>query len=379
MKILFVAMHSVHFEKWIKHIENHGHELYWFDVLSLGELNVSPNLNEIIYWQKRKLPYIKGEYMLSKKMPKFHRAIQGCLEVTIQEKFESILLDIKPDVVHSFEMQSCSYPLLKVMNRYPEVNWVYSCWGSDLYFYKNIKTHTKQIKNVLSRVDYLLTDCKRDYKISVECGFKGEFLGVVPGGGGVNFKKNETIKCPLSDRKVILVKGYENRFGRALNVVKAIEELIAEGILDNEIIIFGAHKVVLDYVQNNELPFKCYSRNQLINHEVLELMGRSLIYIGNSISDGIPNTLIEAICLGAFPIQSEVGGAISEILKHDINGKIIQDSSSIKEIKHHIVSILNNENLLKQAMNFNKFLAENNFDENIVNKKIQEAYSKLKF
>ena len=38
--------------------------------------------------------------------------------------------------------------------------------------------------------------------------------------------------------------------------------------------------------------------------ELMKLIGKSLIYIGNSISDGMPNTLLEAIVMGVFRIQS---------------------------------------------------------------------------
>jgi hypothetical protein len=51
------------------------------------------------------------------------------------------------------------------------------------------------------------------------------------------------------------------------------------------------------------------------NSEVLEIMGQSVLHIGNSISDGMPNALLEAMGMGAFPIQSNPGKVSEEVIK----------------------------------------------------------------
>ena len=56
-------------------------------------------------------------------------------------KLEKIIREIQPDIIHSFEMQSCSYPILKTMNKFPNNKWLYSCWGSDLFYYQKNKGH----------------------------------------------------------------------------------------------------------------------------------------------------------------------------------------------------------------------------------------------
>lgn len=376
-KILLVGMPSIHFIKWIKHIEGIGLELYWFDILNRGSLSVQSNVKEITNWKKRKMPYVKGEYKLSKKYPKLYNVISRYLETTIEQQFELILLNVKPDFVHSFEMQSCSYPIYNVMKKYASVKWGYSCWGSDLYFYNSVKEHQQQIKRVLERIDYLITDCNRDYNMARQIGFSGEFLGVIPGGGGVDLQQAKKLSKPIHERKIILVKGYEHKFGRALNVIKALQYLISEHKINQEIVVFGAHKKVIDYIRENNLPFVYFERQELSNDRVLALMGQSLIYIGNSLSDGIPNTLIEAMCLGAFPIQSEVGGSIAEVVRNNLNGKIIKDASNIEEIKKHIVSSLSDFSLLKKSERINQELAKEKFCKEIVKIKITEAYNKV--
>lgn len=375
MKILFVSMPSIHVIRWIENLKDTNYELYWFDVLNRGQLDTLNSVHQFTNWKIRKFPYIKGEYFLSKKIPYLYQKIIPYLEVTANEALEKIILEIKPDVVHSFEMQSCSYPILNVMNRYTKINWVYSCWGNDLFYYKEIPFHLNQISKVLQRVNFIHTDCERDYSLATDLGFKGRNLGVIPGGTGYKIQQLKDYRLPIEERKIILVKGYQHVFGRALNIVKALEGIEAE-TKNVDIIIFGAHKPVIDYVSKKKNRYKVFDRHELNNNEILKLMGESLIYIGNNVSDGMANTLLEAVVMGAFPIQSNPGGVTTEIITHGENGFLINDPEDIMSIQTLIKSALSDLNLLKDAQILNYEIADLTLDYNINKKKVIELYQK---
>lgn len=375
MKILFVSMPYIHVIRWIECLKDAPYELYWFDVLDRGKFNTIENVYQLTDWKKRKQRYIKGEYLLSKKLPSIYKWIQPFLEVTVSEELESIINKIQPDIIHSFEMQSCSYPILKTMNKFPSILWVYSCWGSDLFYYQNLLDHNKMIREVLKRVNYLHTDCKRDHEIARKLGFKGKDLEVIPGGTGYLLRQLKENKLPLEQRKIILIKGYHHRFGRGLVVVRALLEL-QEVLRGFEVVIFGAHQEVINFIDENNLNFKTYDRHELNHDEVMKLMGQSLIYIGNSISDGMPNTLLEAIVMGAFPIQSNPGGVTAEIITHGENGLLIENPESFEEIKKQLLQVINNSDLLKQAAVLNELIANNRLDYEINKQKVVELYLK---
>ena len=380
MKILLISIPSVHAIRWIENLNEAGHELFWFDILNRGNIGVSIELTQIVNWNKRKLPYIKGEHFLRKKIPSLYFNIQSLLEITIKEKLEEIILNIKPDVVHSFEMQGCSYPILNTMQKFPKLKWIYSCWGSDLYYYKNFKNHNKKIKEVLNRVNFLHTDCYRDYRIAKELGFIGDYLGVIPGGGGFKLSEFKNLKIPINDRNIILIKGYEHQFGRALNVLKALS-LLSKEIVDYKVIVFGAHQKVIDFITENKFNFQVFDRNELSHNELIELMGKAKIYIGNSISDGMPNTLLEAIIMNAFPIQSNPGNVSSEIIENEINGLLINNPEDISEIKLQIKKALNlnKKGKLIEVAKINTNIANNHLDYELNKQKIVELYKKVVF
>ncbi|MDN3595037.1 glycosyltransferase [Zunongwangia endophytica] len=378
MKILLISMPSIHVIRWIENIKDQNWELYWFDILDRGKLKTNLEITQYTNWKKRKLPYIKGEYFLSKKTPDFYQKIKYILEITESEQFELILNEIDPDVVHSFEMQECSYPLANILDKekYRHIPWIYSCWGSDIYYYRNLKSHKREIIDVLKRINYLHTDNNRDQNIARELGFRGKTFGVYPGGGGYQIPSKEVFYNPK--RNIILVKGYQHTFGRGLVVVKALEEILSK-ILESgfQVTIFAAHPTVIDYIEEKSLPFKTYSRHALNHIDVLNIMQKTSIYIGNSVSDGIPNTLIEAIVNGAFPIQSNPGGASEEIIENGKNGLLIDDADSIATVESLIRKVLDDKELISMAPSINYYLSKSRFDYNLVKKQIIYSYNKI--
>lgn len=378
MKILFISMPSLHAVRWIENLNASGHELYWFDVLGKGKLDTNITIQQITDWKKRKVPYIKGEHFLRKNFLNFYESIHSFLEVTANEKLGQILNEIQPDLVHSFEMQSGSYPILKTMQKFSHIKWLYSCWGSDLFYFQNQQQHVSKIKSVLSRIQYLHTDCNRDFLLAQSLGFKGKHLGVIPGGGGFNLQKFLPYSQPLSDRKIILIKGYHHNVGRGLVLVKAAH-IIQKSIqkLGFEVVVFGAHPIVIDYIKKNELPYEVHDRHELAHHDLLQFMGKSALYLGNSISDGMPNTLLEAIIMGAFPIQSNPGNVTAEIITEGENGFLIGNPNDENSIAELILRVLQQPELLQNAFEINQKIAKERLDYVVNQQKIVALYQQI--
>lgn len=356
-------MPSVHFKRWILNIDQSNFELFWFDILNRGTQDFGCNINQIVDWQKRKVPYIPGEYRLESTCEKFYKIIEPLLKTTASEYLSKIIKNIKPDIVHSFELFSSAYPVLKSMRTHENLPWIYSCWGSDIFYFKDKKSYKNKIIKVLRRVDIIHTDNIRDQKLIKSLNFKGCFSKVIPGGGGYDTKQMLPFKEQYPKRNIILVKGYENKFGKGLNVIKALQELELEK--KYKIVIFSANKSISDYVNSQKLPYEIIGNGKLNNFEVLKLMGKSFMYVGNSISDGIPNTLLETMLMGAFPINSNPGNVTEEIIKHGENGILISNPNKASSVVNAIKKALllkdefhkvdkMNEKLMISLLEYNK-------------------------
>lgn len=380
MRILLVSMPSIHFFRWTEQLEHSGHEVYWFDILDGNPAKRLPWVNKINGW-RLKYPNLKGRYFIKQKLPFLYKSIKPLIENSVEKAFEKTLLELKPDVVHSFVLYISCTPILQVMLKHKNIPWIYSSWGSDLFYFQNKPKYLKAIKRVLPRVNYLFTDCYRDTSIAKQYGFKGDVLGVFPGGGGFRLKEIEKFIKPISKRDTILIKGYQGRSGRALQVIKALE-LIYKDLKKYKIVVFGAHTDIAKYINKQSLKTKLAikvlpAEDFLSHNEILKLMGKSLIYIGNSNSDGMPNTLLEALIQGAFPIQSNPGGATAEVIKHGENGMLIENYEDSNTIAYLIKTVIENPNLIKEAFKINQENIKPKFDREVIKAKVISKYNSI--
>jgi glycosyltransferase involved in cell wall biosynthesis len=349
MKILMVAMPSLHFFRWTEQLKNAGHEVFWFDIVDGGQkVERIGWVNQIVGWKlKWNFP---GRSYLKANLPKVYKFIQKINDCKTDLIFEKVLNEVKPDVVHSFALYVACTPIIEVMERHRNLKWIYSSWGSDLFYFQNNPFYLKDIKRVLPRIDFLFTDCNRDFEIAKTQGFLGEFLGVFPGGGGFPLEEMDRYALPFEQREIILIKGLQGRSGRAISVLKAVQKL-KKLLTPFKIVVFGADKEVIEYITSSELAYwnNFSVLGKITQKAVWQLMGKTLIYVGNSNSDGIPNTLLEAICIGVFPVQSNPGGSTKEIIEHGVNGLLIEDCEDVNEIKNNIIYSINTPLLLQKA------------------------------
>lgn len=373
MKILIVSMRSIHTIRWVSQLKDTGHDVYYFDILNGGLIKEWDWVTQISNW-RYKFGDFKGRFFIKKYFPKVH----SLLENDVEKAFKKVLEDVQPDVVHSFVLYISCSPIFNIMQNNKQIKWIYSAWGNDLYFNQNKPEYKKEILKVLPVLDYMFADCKRDLNLSLELGFKGTVLGNFPGGGGYHLNMiNEEIRT-VDERDGIIMKGYHGEKHRALQVLKALE-LIE---ITPKITVFSADDVVYEYYLNSEKlkerDVTIYRINEHINHQDLcKLMNQSLIYIGNNLSDGLPNTLLESICFGAFPIQSNPGGASAEVINHGENGLLINDCDDVDEIKFNIEKALSNKKLLEDAFKFNmKF--RNTLEYYTIKKQVINRYNSIK-
>jgi glycosyltransferase involved in cell wall biosynthesis len=224
---------------------------------------------------------------------------------------EEVIHKIKPDIVHSMEIQHAGYRALAAKQRmgssFP--TWIMSNWGSDIYLYHRIAEHQDRVKEVLESCDYYACECERDVELAKQLGLKGKVLPVLPCGGGFDIERLYQLRQPgpTSQRKIILLKGYQHWAGRALVGLRAIE-LCADEIRERgyKILIPLASPDVLIAAElvahSTGIPIEIAPHGDYM--DAMRRFGAARIHIGLSISDGISQSLIESMVMGAFPIQS---------------------------------------------------------------------------
>jgi len=114
----------------------------------------------------------------------------------------------------------------------------------------------------------------------------------------------------------------------------------------------------------------------LENYNIIKtIIQKSRIYVLPSISEGMPNSLMEAMALEMPCIASNVGG-VPELIEHNVDGLIFEPKNA-KKLADLISLLLEDENLQKKlGINARKKMV-NKFNWNQIIKKLEMLYGKL--
>jgi hypothetical protein len=378
MKILMVSIPNHHFFQWVNQLKDSAHDVIWFDASDGGATVERINwVTQIKGWKlKWDFPM---RHTIKQYFPKIYAFIQNYNERDITTVFEKIIQEYQPDIVHSFEMRLAGLPILGVMQKYNSIPFIYSSWGSDLFFYSQLGIPKKAVSSFLERVDYLITDCHRDYSIAFENGYKNIFLGVYPGNGGITIDTTKIKDGVLRD--TIVIKGYDDGIGMASKVIKALQLVSLALIQDYNIVVYSADSSIVHQLNSDvffrHLKLRVINRGAFIsNPELLEIMGQSVLHIGNSISDGMPNALLEAMGMGSFPIQSNPGKVSEEVIEHGVNGLLIENPLDIQEIANCIEWAILNPLVRVKAQTHNVDFIQKKCSRVSLKKEIIDVYEK---
>jgi len=214
-----------------------------------------------------------------------------------------------PSTVHALELQNAGYVALKGLkkNKPDGLRLLVTNWGSDIVWFQEFPKHKQRLERLLSIADAHSSECERDVALAKDLGFKGQVMPVIPNAGGFTEADLTMPRLTAVQRKTIALKGYDGWVGRAKVSIEAIRSMALE-LHGHEIVVYSANRSVLKLAKKVEretgLSIKANGKGKLTHKQVLELFARSRIYIGLSESDGISTSMLEAMAMGAIPVQT---------------------------------------------------------------------------
>ena len=234
----------------------------------------------------------------------------------------------KPDILHALELQNAGYMSLRALSKYkPDgLRFIATNWGSDIFWFQRFPKHRAKLQALLKLADTYSAECHRDVALARELGFTGEALPVIPNAGGFSKADLSIPLLPPDKRKTIALKGYHGWVGRAKVALNAVGELAPE-LSDYQIVVYSANRSVLKLAKQiasrTGLEITAHGKGALSHQKMLEVYAQSKIYVGLSESDGISTSMLEAMAMGAIPVQTstaccdewfrETGVAVHEI------------------------------------------------------------------
>jgi len=397
MRILFVAnAYSIHTARWINQLDESGYEIHLYDCMKGAGLYpdfLHPDLRNVtlhnVAVRRRSVhdsiatpfafrwPFTKGADRLSQFIGKIRDPIY---HPSTPNELARLINRIKPDIVHSLETQKNGYFTFEAL-QYLKINhpiWIHSIWGSDIYLFERLPQHRVKVQTLLKICDILHCECERDVRLARAAGFSGNFFPIVQMTGGFNMVKINSLYTSIqpSRRRLILVNGYQGLIGRALFALRAIKEC-ATLLKDSTIGIYSANEDIRNIaeLQKQETGINIIAYNRLTHDEMLTRFASARIYLSCSISDGVPNSMLEAMVMGAFPIQSYTSAA-DEWISHLENGMLV-DPEDVKNITEALMRALTDDKLVDEAAQYNRKLIERRLDSKNIIPKVVAAYQRV--
>lgn len=292
----------------------------------------------------------------------------------------SLIRRLQPDLIHSMEFQHAGYLVLRARELYGAdfPAWLATNWGSDIYHFRQFEDHRAQIRRLLAAIDFYSCECERDIRIARELGYAGPTLPVLPNSGGFDLKEIEERRSPLptSQRKLLMIKGYHNFAGRAMTSIKVLEKF-ADRLKDYQVILYSVSaepsQRASELHDKGILNFKIF-RDSVSHKEILSHFSRARIYMGISISDAISTSVLEAMAMGTFPIQTNTSCCDEWFV--DGQGGFIVPPDNFDLICERFLRALNDDELVDRAAEINWQTVKTRLDKSKLESQIAKFYDR---
>ena len=293
------------------------------------------------------------------------------------ESLAEVIGRIKPDLIHSMEFQHCAYLVLAARDQMKGCGfppWLATNWGSDIYLFGRDPNHAPMIRRVLETANLYSCECRRDVPLAREFGYRGPNLPVLPNSGAMDVAKLGALRTNVkpSQRKKIMVKGYDHFAGRAMISLSVLERL-AHRLTDYEIIMYSVgarpRARALDLKANGKLNIRVIDYAE--HEEILALFAQSRLYLGVSISDAISTSVLEAMAMGCFPIQTNTS-CCEEWFENGVGGFSVPVEEEV--IAERFERALLDDTLVDAAEPINRRVIEMQLDRGVIHPKVIDFY-----
>ncbi|GAC1446600.1 MAG: hypothetical protein NVSMB56_06820 [Pyrinomonadaceae bacterium] len=300
-------------------------------------------------------------------------------------KVYELIEKIAPDFVHAMRIPFEGILAAKTVPQ--KIPLLTSVWGNDFTLHASRRSPLKRLtRQTLQRTDALHCDCARDVRLAREFGFGLDKPTIVlPGAGGIqanifchggqDSEWRRRLNIPEYAPVIINPRGFRGHarndvFFRVIpRVLKIHPETIfvCSGMAGNKtaetwISQFGIKKNV------RLLP-------NVSRDEMADLFRLAAISISPSLHDGTPNTLLEAMACGCFPVAGEIE-SVREWIENQMNG-LLCDPTNDESLAQTIIRALQDEELRERAKDLNAELIAERAEYDAVMTKAEDFYLEI--
>jgi glycosyltransferase involved in cell wall biosynthesis len=299
-------------------------------------------------------------------------------------KIRRLALDLKPDLVHALRI-----PFEGMLAAYIP-HWiplVVSIWGNDLTLHaQRNPVMRRRSQRTLERANGLMADAKRDIRLGREWGFAPDRPTlVVPGSGGIDLSELHRLRTeydelpelfPAGVPLVINPRGF--RPGSVRNDVffQAIP-LILQRKPNVRFVCPGmaGQAEALNWMQQLHLEGAVRLMPYLSQPELWDLFLRADVTVSVSAHDGTPNSLLEAMACGCFPVAGDIE-SLREWITPGVNGLLV-DPDQPQALAEAVLLALDHPELRSAAAEMNLKIVSERAEVGTARAQVQVFYQRI--
>jgi glycosyltransferase involved in cell wall biosynthesis len=267
------------------------------------------------------------------------------------QRLRRFIEQVRPDLIHAMRIP---YEGMLAADSAMGRPLIVSTWGNDFTLHApSTRLMSHYTRWTMQMADGLHADCHRDLRLAREWGFGVEKPGlVIPGNGGIRsdifYPPAKSVEEPV----IINPRGFRP-YIRNDAFFKAVPLVLAKHPSTRFICAsMAGEPQATQWVQELNISNNVELLPPLPHAKMAEVFRRSQIVASPSIHDGTPNSLLEGIACGCFPIAGDLE-SIREWITPDENG-LLFDSTSPRSIADTFLLAIENKSLRSKAAGLNQ-------------------------
>ena len=299
-------------------------------------------------------------------------------------KLLRVINKIRPDAVHALRIPFEGMLAAQTPRSIPLA---VSIWGNDLTLHAKGSLLMGRVTTLtLRRADALAADAARDIRLGKLWGFSQDKQTlVIPGNGGISLSDIRLTAeegqarlgwLPKDHHIIINPRGFRPGSVRNDTFFKSIPQVLSK--VPNTLFLccsMAGQPEALDWINQLKIEKNVVLLPTLQQTDLWPLFERSVASVSVSQHDGTPNSLLEAMSLGCFPIAGDIE-SVREWITPGING-ILVDPDSPEQLANAILCAIGNQPLREQAAEINRQLIMTRAEKSVVSASLAAFYRQL--
>jgi glycosyltransferase involved in cell wall biosynthesis len=271
------------------------------------------------------------------------------------QRFAEIVARVQPDLIHAMRVP---YEGMLAANAREalRVPLVVSIWGNDFTLHADssplMREHTRWTMLV---TDALHSDCERDIRLAGKWGFdKSKPTLVAPGNGGIRTDIFFPPKQPVDQPVIFNPRGFR-AYVRNDTFFQSVPLVLAQ-VPEAKFICasMAGQPEALNWLSKLGIEKSVELLAPRPQAEMAEIYRSAMILVSPSTHDGTPNSLLEGLACGCFPIAGDLE-SLREWITNGVNGLLV-DAGDPSALAEAIVKAIKNKDLRAQAAGQNEAL-----------------------